>query len=248
MRIYLFSGTQHTPGSVANQMSGFAQNNNDYSPYLRALIIALEKWILEGKEPPGSSYPTLTSLTLASAEKTNIGWPDIPGVPYNGKVNEIPLLDYGPQYDFRNVTGILSQEPPGIKSEKSYKTLVPRVDRDGNEIAGIRSINIRVPLGTYTGWALRREGFGAGDLSSLNGMLIPFKTTRKERIEAKDPRLSIQERYGSHEKYVEAVRKAAQELVKDGFLLPEDAEAEIRKAEKSDVLMQLKENKKRLKI
>jgi hypothetical protein len=238
VRIYLFSGTQDSPRSIADQMSGFAQNHNSYDPYLRALIIALEKWITEGKEPPLSSYPTLLSKTLSVPDKTSIGWPDIPGVPYNGKVNEIPLLDYGPQYDFKNVSGILTQEPPKVKSELPYKTLVPKVDKDGNEITGIRGIDIRVPLGTYTGWALRREGFGKGDLSSLNGMFIPFKNTRKDRIEAKDPRLSLKERYGSHEKYVEEVIKAADELVKEGFLLPEDAKAEIAKAEKSSVLMQ----------
>ncbi len=127
-------------------------------------------------------------------------------------MNELPLLDYGPGYDFRNVTGIISLEPPRVKSEQIYRTLVPKVDRDGNEIVGIRSLEIRVPLGTYTGWALRREGYGKGDLSSLNGMFIPFKNTRKERIEAKDPRPSIQERYGSHEKYVEAVRKPRRSL------------------------------------
>jgi hypothetical protein len=238
VRIYLFSGTQHSPGSIADQMSGFAQNHNSYDPYLRALIIALEKWITEGKEPPLSSYPTLLSKTLSVPDKTSIGWPDIPGVPFNGKVNEIPLLDYGPQYDFKNISGILTQEPPKVKSELPYKTLVPKVDKDGNEITGIRGIDIRVPLGTYTGWALRREGFGKGDLSSLNGMFIPFKNTRKDRIEAKDPRLSLKERYGSHEKYVEEVIKAADELVKECFLLPEDAKAEIAKAEKSSVLMQ----------
>jgi hypothetical protein len=238
VRIYLFSGTQHSPGSIADQISGFAQNYNSYDPYLRALIIALEKWITEGKEPPLSSYPTLLSKTLSVPDKTSIGWPDIPGVPYNGKVNELPLLDYGPQYDFKNVSGILSEEPPKVKSDQSYKTLVPKVNKDGNEIAGVRGISIRVPLGTYTGWALRRKGFGEGDLSSLNGMFIPFKNTRKDRLEKKDPRLSLKERYGSHEKYVEEVIKAANELVKEGFLLPEDAKAEIAKAEKSRVLMQ----------
>jgi Alpha/beta hydrolase domain len=238
VRIYLFSGTQHSPGSGADQISGFTQNYNSYDPYLRALIIALEKWIIEGKEPPGSSYPTLRTNTLSAPDKTSTGWPDIPGVPYNGKVNELPLLDYGPQYDFKNVSGILSEEPPEAKSEQTYKTLVPKVNNDGNEIAGIRNINIRVPLGTYTGWALRRQGFGDGDLSSLNGMFIPFKNTRKDRIEAKDPRLSLKERYGSHEKYVEAVKKAAEELVSEGFLLPEDAREEIEKAEKSSVLIQ----------
>jgi hypothetical protein len=236
VRIYLFSGTQHTPGNTADQMSGFMQNYNSYYPYLRALLIAMEKWIIDGKEPPKSSYPTISSKTLTAPEKEAIGWPDIPGVPYNGKVNELPLLDYGPQYNYRNVTGILQKEPPAIKSEQNYKTLVPRVDRDGNEIAGIRGINIRVPLGTYTGWALRKEGFGKGDLSSLNGMFIPFKETKKERKAAEDTRLSLTERYGSHEKYVEAVRTAAEELMREGFLLPEDAKAEIEKAERSNVL------------
>jgi hypothetical protein len=114
--------------------------------------------------------------------------------------------------------------------------MVPGVDKDGNEIAGIRSINIRVPVGTFTGWALRREGFGKGDLSSLNGMFIPFKKTKKDRKAVMDPRLSLEERYGSHEKYVEAVRRAAEELVNEGFLLPKDARSEIEDAEKRNTL------------
>jgi hypothetical protein len=237
VRIYLFSGTQHSPGEIADQISGFSQNYNSYTPHLRALLVALEKWVIEGKEPPGSRYPTLASGTLVTPDKSATGWPDIPSVPYNGKANELPLLDYGSQYDFRNVSGVLQKEPPEIKSEQNYKTLVPRVDKDGNEIAGIRSINIRVPLGTFTGWALRREGYGKGDLSSLNGMFIPFKKTKKDRKAVKDPRLSLEERYGTHEKYVEAVRRAAEELINEGFLLPEDAMAEIEKAEKNNVLI-----------
>ena len=238
VRIYLFSGTQHSPAGGADQISGFSMNYNSYVPYHRALIVALEKWVLEGKEPPASSYPTIASKTLTTPDKIGTGWPDIPGVPYSGKANELPLLDYGPLYDFRNVTGILTQEPPKVKSDQPYKTLVPKVDKDGNEIAGIRGINIRVPVGTYTGWALRRKGFGEGDLSSLNGMFIPFKNTKKDRKAINDPRLSLEERYGNHEKYVEAVRRAAMELTDAGFLLPEDAKAEIEIAKKSKVLVQ----------
>lgn len=236
VRIYLFSGTQHSPSDAADQASGFRTNHNSYVPYHRALIVALEKWILEGKEPPASAYPTIASKTLVAPDKESTGWPDIPGVPYNGKANELPLLDYGPQYDSKNVTGIILKEPPTVKSEQVYKTLVPAVDKDGNEIAGIRGINIRVPLGTYTGWALRREGYGKGDISSLNGMFIPFRNTKEERKKANDPRLSVSERYGNHEKYVKAVRQAAEELVREGFLLPEDALFEIEKAEKNNVL------------
>jgi hypothetical protein len=191
---------------------------------------------MEGKEPPASSYPTIASGTLVSPARESTGWPEIPGITYTGKVNELPLLDYGLEYDFKNVTGIISVEPPMVKSEQSYKTLVPKVDRDGNELAGIRGIEIRVPLGTHTGWALRREGYGKGDLSSLNGMFIPFLKARKERKESDDLRLSLEERYKSHERYVEEVREAAEALVAEGFLLPEDADAEIEKAVKSAVL------------
>jgi hypothetical protein len=236
VRIYLFAGTQHSPMDAADQMSGFRQNYNPYAPYHRALLIALEKWILEGKEPPGSSYPTIAGKSLVLPDRTDISWPDIPGVTYTGKVNELPLLDYGPEYDFRNVTGIVTQEPPLPRSEQLYKAMVPKVDKDGNETAGIKGINIRVPVGTYTGWALRREGYGKGDLSSVFGMFIPFQNTKKERKESKDPRLSLEERYGTHGRYVELVRKAAGELVNEGFLLPEDARIEIEKAEKSNIL------------
>lgn len=236
VRIYLFSGTQHTPMDAADQLSGFRQNYNSYYPYHRALVVALEKWVLEGKLPPGSRYPSISAGTLVRPASEYVGWPNIPGIQYNGKANELPLMDYGPQYDSRNVTGILTLEPPVPKSEQVYSTLVPKVDEDGNEIAGIRGINIRVPVGTFTGWALRKEGSGRGDLSGLNGMFIPFKKTRTERKEAGDPRRSLQERYGTHERYVAAVRKAAEALVAEGFLLPGDALAEIEKAERSNIL------------
>lgn len=236
VRIYLFAGTQHTPSESADQASGFPMNPNSWQPYLRALLVRLEQWVMDDLEPPPAAYPTLATGTLVSPGISSTGWPAIPGIPYNGKVNELPLLDYGPEYDFRNVTGILRLEPPQPKTEEYYRTLVPKVDRDGNETGGIRGINIRVPLGTHTGWALRREGYGKGDLSSLNGMFIPFKKTKKDRKETSDPRKSLQERYKTHERYVEEVRKAAGELVIEGFLLPDDARTEIEKAEKSSVL------------
>ena len=110
------------------------------------------------------------------------------------------------------------------------------MDKDDNEIGGIRNTTVMVPLGTYTGWSLRQKGYGEGDLNALNGMFIPFKKTKQERIAAGDPRLSLEERYQTHEGYVNAVKKAADELVSKGFLLAEDAATIISAAEKSDVL------------
>ena len=236
VRIYLFAGTQHSPSDRPDLMTDFPSNDNQYAPYLRALVVALEKWILGGKEPPASAYPTIAAGTLVSPEKESVKWPDIPGVEYKGNPNELPLLDFGSSYDFRNVTGVIERALPNAKSEDKYKTLVPKVDRDGNEIGGIRGIGIRVPVGTYTGWALRKHGYGEGDLAGLTGMFIPFRKNREDRMMAGDPRLSLEERYKTRERYLEAVRGAAAELVNEGFLLPEDARVEIMKAEGNSVL------------
>lgn len=51
-----------------------------------------------------------------------------------------------------------------------------------------------------------------------------------------DPRASLQELYGSHVGFVNAVNMAAQELVAERFLLRADADADITAAEMSNVL------------
>ncbi|QJW89826.1 hypothetical protein HNV11_10775 [Spirosoma taeanense] len=235
VRIYLFAGTQHSPFSAQDPVSGFTTNHNPFQQPLRALLIALEQWVLAAKQPPVSNYPTLSAQTLVAHDQQAIGWPAIPGVPFTGRVNEVSVLDLGPGYQQKYMSGIL-QEPPKVLKANAYTVLVPKVDPDGNELAGIRNTTIRVPLGTYTGWSLRRAGYGEGDLASLNGMFIPFKTTKAERLAADDPRLSLEERYGTHDAYVAAVRKAAEDLVREGFLLPEDAQTEFVNAQKSAVL------------
>jgi hypothetical protein len=236
VRIYLFAGTQHSPGSMLDPATGFMTNPNQNQPNLWALLIALEQWVLHDKLPPASMYPTITAKTLVRPDQKSVGWPSIPGVVYNGQFNNVPLLDFGPAYDSHHITGIVLHEPPKVIRENVYTVLVPKVDPDGNELGGIRNTTLRVPLGTYTGWSLRRAGYGEGDLASLNGMFIPFKKTRAERLAANDPRLSLEERYGTHDAYVAAVRKAANELVREGLLLAEDAQHEIQKAESSSVL------------
>ena len=65
---------------------------------------------------------------------------------------------------------------------------------------------------------------------------MPFARTRAVRVASGDPRLSLEERYGSHDGYVRAVRAAAGELVAERLLLEQDAERLIREAELSDVL------------
>lgn len=233
VRIYLFAGTQHSAFSYPDPVSGFQTNGNPYNLQLRALIVALEKWVLKDIEPPASSYPRIGDNSLVLPE--NLNWPTIPEVNYNAVINKGNLLNFGPKYNIKDVSGILSEPPVEIEG-KEYPILVPQVNSDGNEIGGVQNINQQVPLGTYTGWSLCLEQFGEGDLNGLNGMFIPFKKTKENRLADKDPRLSIEERYGSHSKYVELVKIAAKKLVENGFLLQKDANAKIKKAEESDVL------------
>jgi hypothetical protein len=118
---------------------------------------------------------------------------------------------------------------------KSYTVLVPRTDVDGNDIAGIRTVDVQVPLATYTGWALRRAPFAEGEDCALTGQYIPFAATRAERLAKGDPRLSLEERYRNHAQYVAGVARAADRLVRQRLLLDEDAEDIVVTAVESDV-------------
>jgi hypothetical protein len=100
--------------------------------------------------------------------------------------------------------------------------LVPQVNEDGNDIDGLRNVNVRVPLGTYTGWNVRKAGFSEGDSTDLTGGFIPFFKTKAERLAAGDPRLSLEERYPTHADYVSKITAAANELHSQRLLVDED--------------------------
>jgi hypothetical protein len=99
--------------------------------------------------------------------------------------------------------------------------LVPAVDPDGNTRAGIRMPELQVPLATYTGWNLRRAGFGEGSFCVASGSYIPFAATHAARAAA-DPRASVQERYGTRAAYMQRIDAAIQQMLKERLLLPED--------------------------
>ncbi len=237
VRMYLVAGTQHSsaPSAPGENICQQATNPNDWSAYERALIVALEEWVLEGKEPPPSQIPTLAEGTLVQPDAPHIGWPAIPGVNYTGRINALTLVDFGPAFDAKDMTGILADRPVVIP-DKKYVVLVPKVDADGNEVAGIRPAALQAPTATYTGWNLQRAGFAEGELCQNTGSYILFPRTKAERDALGDSRLSLEERYGNHAGYVEAVRQAANRQVTQRYLLPEDATAIIDLAEKSDVL------------
>ncbi len=221
VRIYSFGGTQHGAGSGFPGSIGSGQlisNPADYTPLMRALVVALDVWVKDGKEPPASVYPTIADGTLVSWRKNEIGWPAIPGVTYPEVIQQPAFLDRGPKWDDERVATV---EPPVIKG--NYVVKVPAVDADGNERGCLNLPAITVPVATYTSWNLRNASIGgAGELLALQGGYIPFPLTREARLEAKDPRPSIAERYRSYEEYERLYMEAAERLVGRRYLLAED--------------------------
>ena len=211
-RIYFFPGSRHGTGSLPPRHleAQNLDNTNDYTPGMRALLVALQAWLVEGKQPPASVYPLIA--------------------PPSGKTQLVPVSDYAfpkipgvaiPHFNRQAFQLDFSTEPP--KLGPPFPTLVPQVNLDGNETSGILMPEIQVPLASYTGWNLRSPDIGAPDqLYSMAGSWIPFPVTKAEREKLKDPRMSIEERYPTKDVYLEKISAAAQRLVKDGFLLERD--------------------------
>lgn len=210
-------------------------NPNPTSEQLRALTRALEDWVSKGTEPPASVYPLLAKGDLVLPTSQHLGFPAIPGAPSpDGHFNTFMVYDFGPSYNRKDVSGVMSQVPP--KELGVRPSLVPRVDADGNELSGLKSVQAQVPLGTYLGWNVQADGYNAGKQCGFTGGYIPFAATRAERLANGDPRLSLEERYGSHANFVAKVRDAAGRLVAGRYLLAEDAAKIIAEADASAVL------------
>ena len=224
-RIYYNTGASH--GANAEPIYRNTQdrmNPEDYRYAMRALLVAMNAWITDGVAPPESRIPRVGKDDLVSREA--LAFPKIPNV----KVPDTPFLawrlDYGP--DFRK--GIVSKEPPAMAG-KPFPLLIPQVDADGNETAGLRLPEQSVPLGTYTGWNLRSESIGAPDIMYTQvGSFIPFASTRAEREKSGDPRLSLEERYGTKEAFLKKVEAATGPLVGDRFMLARDVEKVVARA------------------
>lgn len=217
-RIYLFAGTQHSPVPFPPRRSGTQNlvNPNDYRWGMRALLAAMERWVAGGIEPPPSRYPRREAGELAPLEQ--VRFPKIPGVAFPARIHKAWRVDYGPEF---LSAGIVSFEPP--KMGKEFPVLLPQVDEDGNELAGIRLPEVAVPLATYTGWNLRAPELGAPEeLYSMAGSFLPFPRTRAEREKSRDPRRSIEERYAGRDAYLAKVSAAARELARQGYLLEAD--------------------------
>ncbi|WP_179505000.1 MULTISPECIES: alpha/beta hydrolase domain-containing protein [unclassified Sphingomonas] len=213
-------------------------NPNPSLPTMRALLKRLVQWVSTGRPPPPSQYPTLAHGDLVAPTAATMGWPAIPGAPVpDGKLNELLDYDYGPGFDYPDLSGVITRQPPAIR--RTIRSLVPRVDGDGNELGGgVPSVQHLVPLGTYLGWNVLAHGYGAGGPCGFAGGFIPFAVTRAERLAKGDPRPSLEERYGTHAGFVARIKAVAARRVKEGWLLPDDAARLVAEAETSPVLRQ----------
>ncbi len=208
---------------------------------VNALSVHFRNWVMNGVSPPPSRYPMLSQGTLAEAHKAAIGFPTLPmlrpTIPERDFIMPVHDYDWGPQFNPMDGSGIASNAPPRIKQVLTM--FAPKVDADGNELGGVPVVLLDAPLGTYLGWNVTAGGekpFHKDQICDYAGGMIPFPKTAEERKAANDPRLSLQERYGSHEGYVVAVTKATERALKEGFLLPVDATALIEAARASAVL------------
>jgi hypothetical protein len=177
----------------------------------------MDRWATDSIPPPASRVPRRADGTLVQFEEWRRQFPAIPGVAIPHEPNSLPLLDFGPEAE----RGIL-KEPPGVVPGEGYPVLVPAVDADGNDIAGVRVPMVQAPLGTYCGWNLRARGFGHGAMHEFSGSYLPLPDTPEERGVAGDPRRSILERYSNAEAYVAAITAASRQLVEKGLMLEED--------------------------
>ena len=217
-RVYMIAGTQH--GGRAGATTDAGPNINPRNPHnpmpaVRALLVALDEWVVSDKEPPASRVPTLAAGTLVEADKT--GFPAVPGAAVVKVTNQV-----APPGDWVN------PKP----ADTAYRTLVCKVDADGNEAAGIRLPDIAVPLATYTGWNEYKPPYPKCELADRDGSCLAFPTDKAAREASGDPRPSIAERYASGADYVAKVQAVVTALTKDRLLLAEDAERYIERAQR----------------
>lgn len=244
VRTFIMASTQHAPPGLPLPVTpsfGLCQQQSNPNPHtwtMRAAFMNLVGWVRDGTLPPASVKPSVASGTLVPPDRvqfpmipaTNYGGVARPKPRYTGAVSSLHVLDYGPDYRPGDSSGILLREPPG-SGVGSYGILVPQVDSDGIDVAGVRDVYLGAPIGTYIGWNAFRPELFDGGFCNFQGSFIPFAATKAERIEAADPRPSLEERYPTKDAYVTAVRTAADALVTARMMLMEDRTRLVTEAE-----------------
>lgn len=206
-RVYVMAGGNHGPGTMPpsrSETTRYVNSGNEYGWVMRSLLVRMHRWLADDQAPPASMYPRIANRELVPLDQ--VKYPKLPGVDPPVRLHDVFRLDFGP--DFRT-RGVVTREPP--LAGAPFAVLVPQVDADGNELAGIRTAQVAVPLAVHTGWNLRASAIGSSDeLFSMTGSYFPF---------AKE---TVLRRYGNKSAYLARVRDAAKALAAGGYLLERD--------------------------
>jgi hypothetical protein len=251
VRNYMIAGSKHGNGvAPANPTARqHFDTTVDAMPALRALWVALDKWVSSNAPPPASKVPSVNRdtavlvptgggdaainiLGIGKVPRTDLDFPDLPTdlmSVFSGLVTVRPYWNFGPRY----AEGILDTIP-GVATGNYYQISVPKVDPiTGNEIDGIILPEITAPLGTNAGWNLRSANYGGNadgtDGGEADGLFIPFALTDAMKRPG-DIRPSLEELYGQgggtqadwKNEWLAQRAAAAQALYLEGFLLEKD--------------------------
>jgi len=226
-KIYMLASGQHYVGpspTDRNRIEGTTLhrgNSLDFSVNYRSLLVKLADWVEDKYAPPESAYPRIDKGTLVSPE--NVSWPVVKDLILPSTIHVAYLADYGPRWD----EGIVDYQPPLLN--KPFPSLVSAVDKFGNDIAGIRNIEITVPLGTFLPWNLR-TGYSGGEneLVDFTGTFIPLQNGPDRYFP--DARPGVEDLYKDFEDYLSKVDSELKKLIQSGYVLQEDREYLINKA------------------
>jgi hypothetical protein len=205
-RIYHIAGTHHIGGilvggkQVTRLPTGLQTtlplNVVNSAPVFRALFTALDRWVTAGIAPPPSCHPAEVLLKFADRGFTAAIDP--------AKLPRLHRMDFGPDATL----GVATQP---IREFEAYTAWVADVDAELNEIGGIRLPDVACPLGFHTGWNPRSTAIGAADeLATFAGFSVFFS------------REAILARYHDEAGYMHEASQCIDDLIANGFVLPQD--------------------------
>lgn len=205
-REYYLAGTEHLGGTPPNpEGPGTPRNYLSVSPFNRAVLALTRRWVVDADPPPRSRLPRRADGTAVPRRQALDRFAAITGIVTPAEANLLSPMAVG------------DVEVPGT-------AYVSALDRDGNEVAGIRHPELSVPVATHTGWNLAlTEGPQWTCIGSVTGNSLPFPL-QAPTSRSRDRRRSIQERYSDRDDYVTQLEAAAELLVAEGFILAEDVE------------------------
>jgi Alpha/beta hydrolase domain len=242
VRNYLVSSGPHGSGATSTTTAPASSNSQygsqvDALPLHRGLWVALDDWITSSINPPDSANPSVTRGTavkipttgtftargIGQVAQADVGYPTIPATmdKFSGLATVRNYWNFGPQYN-KGILDPITDNATG----SFYYAAVPKVDANGNDIAGIRLPEITAPVGTSSGWALRPAAFG-GKSDGLDGaegagQFVPFANN----VASKDPgdsRKALTELYATQAAFVAARANAAADLKARRLILDADA-------------------------